>query len=197
VAEGMTGSRFLVCALLAAALAAAPGGAAAKTKIFSSGLVNKPIPDAVGSVGIGIEDFLQIKKRGRVKDVDVSVRITHPNTTDLELDLTRLPAGALLADHYPKDGVALSADFGAGAPACAGAVFTTFDDEASASITGGTNPFAGAFQPVGPRLSELDGVSLKGKWRLGLLDGSTGSAGVLNCWQVRVRYKPARGRGRR
>ena len=107
------------------------GGADAKTRVFSSGPIDMPIPDAVGNFGTGVSSNITIKKRGTVKDVDVAVRVTHPDTTDLTLDLCRGPHGsALLVEAYPKDGVAQSPDFGAGPPVCRGAALTVFDDAA-------------------------------------------------------------------
>lgn len=179
---------FGVC--LAAAIACLPAAASGKTKVFSSGPINMPIPDAVGNnFGTGVLSNLRIKKLGKVKDVNVAVRITHPNTTDLTLDLSHGAQIKGLVDVYPKDGVALSPDFGAGAAACQGAAFTVFDDEAAASITVGTNPFAGPFRPE-TALAAFDGGRLQGGWSLGLLDGYTKSAGTLNCWQLTIRYKP-------
>jgi subtilisin-like proprotein convertase family protein len=187
------GGKVAVSVSAAALLAAAIGasGAAAKTKVFSSGPVNMPIPDAVGNFGTGVSSNITIKKRGTVKDIDVAVRVTHPDTTDLTLDLFRGPHGsALLVEAYPKDGAAQSPDFGAGAPACQGALFTVFDDAAPVSITQGVNPFSGSFRPE-QLLRDFKGAPLRGKWSLGLLDGTTTDAGTLNCWQLRIRYKPA------
>jgi hypothetical protein len=178
-----------VAVLLTAAAGA--GVAEAKTKFFSSGPVNMPIPDAVGNFGTGVLSNLQIAKRGRVKDVDIYVRITHPDTTDLTLDISKGQFGAaLLVEAYPKDGVAPSPDFGAGAPGCQGALFTVFDDAAPVSITAADNPFSGSFRPE-QSLRDFNGAPLRGKWSLGLLDGTSTDAGTLNCWQLRVRYKPA------
>jgi subtilisin-like proprotein convertase family protein len=179
-------------AILVIALLMAPGIAQAKTKTFTSGPVNMPIPDAVGNnMGTEVLNSIKVKPRGTVKDVNVAVRITHPDSTDLTLSLYHRTGAVNLADVRPKDGTALSPDYGAGAPACAGAVFTTFDDAAPLSIATATSPFAGAVRPEAG-LRQLNGTSLKGGWQLGVLDGYTNQVGTLNCWRVTVRYKPAK-----
>jgi hypothetical protein len=96
-----------------------------------------------------------------------------------------------LSEVRPKDGAALSPDYGAVAAACAGAVFTTFDDEATLTLDTATSPFAGRVRPE-QALKKLDGSLLQGGWQLGLLDGSTTGAGTLDCWRITVRYKPVK-----
>jgi hypothetical protein len=150
-----------------------------------------PIPDAVGQTPQGFETLnsFKVKTRGRIKDVDVAVRITHPDSTDLTLGLYHRLGALTLSEVRPKDGAALSPDYGAGVAACAGAVFTTFDDEAALTMETATSPFAGRVRPE-QALRQLDGSRLHGGWELGLLDGSTTGAGTLDCWRITVRYKP-------
>jgi hypothetical protein len=186
--------------LIAAALVlgAFAGAAEAKTKVFSSGNVNRPIPDPAGGTGSAIAPSLKVKTRGIVKDVNVAVRISHPDARELELGASHIPAKGVLREVTLKEIGQLSeprgADFGAGAPACAGAVFTVFDSQASTPIFGAAPPFAGSFLPS-TSLRPLNGP-LEGKWFLDLLDSAPGDAGVLNCWQIVVRYKPAKKRAR-
>jgi subtilisin-like proprotein convertase family protein len=41
---------------------------------------------------------------------------------------------------------------------------------------------------------EFNGMQLRGRWYLDLLDTNPGDAGVLHCWQLTIRYKPAKRR---
>lgn len=183
---------LLTLAVAAMLLAGTTGTAGGKTKLFSSGPINMPIPDRTGPISFEVSSNLYVKKRGTIKDVDLAIRITHPDTTDLDLNIFKgLAGGVLLVDHYPKDGVAASPDFGSGAAGCSGAVFTTFDDSAPLSITAGLNPFAGSFRPE-QALRDFKGGRMQGKWSLGLHDGTPTDAGTLNCWQLLIRYKPLR-----
>jgi subtilisin-like proprotein convertase family protein len=75
---------------------------------------------------------------------------------------------------------------------------TVFDSQATTSIFQGLPPFLGSFMPATP-LNGLNGGQLHGKWTLELLDsfpgnidGTAGNPGVLNCWKLKVRYKPQR-----
>jgi subtilisin-like proprotein convertase family protein len=183
--------------LMAAALilGAFAGAAEAKTKVFTSGNVNQPIPDP-GDGGFGIAPSFKVKTRGTVKDVNVGVRISHPDARELEIGASHFPAKGILRSVGLKEVGQLSeppgADFGSGAPACTGALFTVFDSQASTPIFGAPPPFAGSFLPS-TSLRPLNGP-LEGKWFLDLLDAVPGDTGVLHCWQITVRYKPAKKR---
>ena len=90
-------------------------------------------------------------------------------------------------------------DFGAG-PASCGGTPTVFDSQAPTSIVQGSPPFLGSFAPL-TSLDGLRGGRVQGKWTLELLDhfpgnidGSAGAPGVLNCWKLTIRYKPAQRR---
>ena len=206
IAWGMSGwllrltAACLALALLAA-IAADGVDAKTKTKTFSSGPINRAIPDAVaiGPIGTGttfIEESIRIRKRGRVKDVDVGVRISHPDYRFLNFDLFKSDFSILVGEpldtptgvRWRDNGDPKAPDFGAGAPDCTGA-FTVFDDSAPLSIDQGTPPFAGTFRPLSP-LRALKRAQLKGKWRLEIGDVAVGDAGVLKCWQLKIRYKP-------
>jgi subtilisin-like proprotein convertase family protein len=180
-----------ICAL--ALLAAMPAAATAKTKTFSSGDIDRAIPDVIGGGGVAIDSPVVIKKRGKVKDVNVAVRISHPDARDLDLIVENPAIKGFQLKEVGQLSEPPGADFGAGPPDCAGAVFTVFDSQATTPIFGATPPFAGSFLPAAP-LGGFNGGQLRGKWRLELLDHNPGDAGVLNCWQLRVRYKPAKKR---
>jgi hypothetical protein len=79
-------------------------------------------------------------KRGRIRDVNVSVRITIPDDRDLELAVFGPTfKGSTLKENgflnSPK-----GADFGAGPASCVGTP-TVFDSQAETSILDGQPPF--------------------------------------------------------
>jgi len=183
---------------LVAVLGTAANPAAAKVKTFSSGTINRAIPDASGKSSFFVEESIVIKKRGRIKDVNAAVRMTHPDSRFVHMELGNVD-GALGFASLTTDGFRSLADpkvanFGAGNPDCTGAM-TIFDSDAGIPITQGTPPYAGSFAPMST-LDVFDRKQLKGKWRLELGDIQPGDAGVLNCWQITVRYKPQKAKRR-
>ncbi|MGH2983982.1 MAG: hypothetical protein ACRDK5_06980 [Solirubrobacterales bacterium] len=190
---------------LAAAVACLPAGVASakaklKTKTFSSGNVNLQIPEPVGIQSFFLDSSIQVKARGRIKDVNVAVRVTIPDDRDLEILVTGPTVkGARLKEHAFRNDPK-GADFGAGPASCAG-MPTVFDSQATTSILQGLPPFLGSFVPS-TSLNGLNGGRLQGKWTLNVMDVFRGSvdgpqftsAGVLNCWKLKIRYKPQRRR---
>jgi subtilisin-like proprotein convertase family protein len=171
-----------------------------KTKTFSSGDVNLPIPEPVGIQSFTLTSPIKVKTRGRIKDVNVAVRVTIPDDRDLEI-LVSGPRfnGSRLKEHAFRNSPK-GADFGAGPASCAGTP-TWFDSQAATSIFQGLPPFLGTFAPA-TSLNTFNRGRVQGKWRLevmevfrGSVDGpQVASAGVLNCWKLKVRYKPERKR---
>jgi subtilisin-like proprotein convertase family protein len=180
-------------------LAISAAGAEAKVKIFSSGNLSLQIPEPAGVQAFPISSPIRVKAKGKIKDVNVSVRIAIPDDRDLELVVvgptfkgSNLKGNGFL--NSPK-----GPDFGAGPAGCAGTP-TVFDSQATTSILQGQPPFLGPFAPE-TTLNAFRGGQLKGRWALELLDhfpgnidGSAGSPGVLNCWKLTIRYKPAKRR---
>ena len=64
-------------------------------------------------------------------------------------------------------------------------VNTIFDDEAATSITAGTAPYTGTYQPAG-QLSSLNGKSIEGVWQLQLINSLTGASGTLDSWSLAI-----------
>jgi subtilisin-like proprotein convertase family protein len=189
--------RFQLGATLIAlvALATATAGAEAKTKTFSSGNIGLQIPEPVGIESFPVSSTIRGKTKGRIKDVNVSVRITIPDDRDLELAVF----GPTFKGSTLKENGFLNSpkgpDFGAGPASCAGTP-TVFDSQAPLSILEGAPPYAGSFKPATP-LDGLRGGRLQGKWNLevmdlfrGNIDGTAGAPGVLSCWKLTIRYKP-------
>jgi hypothetical protein len=195
--QGLNIRRRAVAILAVAAatiLLAAPAGAGAKikTKVFSSGPIGFAIPD--GAFEVQSTPPIKIKKRGKILDLNVAVRITHPDTTQLEFSvLDNNFEGGFLFEHEPKDGgIPLSPNLGAGPGGCTDA-FTIFDDEAPFAVSSGVNPYLGSFVPTfegtpSPVLKGFKGTSLEGRYRLEIDDSTVGRTGAVNCWQLIVRY---------
>jgi len=184
--RGRIGAASLL-AVAVAVLVAGPAGA--KTKTYSSGPLNAPIPDASypleGAGGVGTHsDTTKVKANGKIRDVNVSVRLTHPYDEDLEMWLVS-PRGAIvkLVLRRGADGD----NFGEGAPDCTG-TFTVLDDQAATPIGSATAPLAGSFRPEQP-LSRLNGKRAAGPWTLVALDTLQGDAGMLHCWQLTIAFK--------
>jgi subtilisin-like proprotein convertase family protein len=193
----MTRSRFgracwaSLLAVAAAAIVAAPAGA--KTRTHSSGPINAPIPEPSYPLGVPgstvgtAADTIRVNTRGKIKDVDVALRISHTYDADLEVWLMS-PAGAIvkLVLRRGADGD----NFGQDSLGCGGS-FTVLDDEASLPIGSGVAPLAGSFRPDQP-LSRLNGGRAKGSWTLLVLDAGQGDTGVLHCWELTIASKARR-----
>lgn len=110
---------------------------------------------------------------GVINDVNVSVDITHPYVSDLDVYLIS-PAGIR---------VELFTDVGG-----SGGNFTNtvLDDESGTAITSSSASFTGSFQPEG-LLSTLDGQSPNGNWTLEITDDFAAlDAGNLNSWGLEI-----------
>jgi subtilisin-like proprotein convertase family protein len=171
------------------------GVAGAKTKTFSSGNLGVQIPDPLGNELFVISSPIRVKTKGRIRDVNVSVRITIPDARDLEFMVVGPTFnGATLKENGFLNS-AKGPDFGTGPAGCDGTP-TVFDSQAPVSIVQGSPPFIDSFSPA-TSLNTLRGGRLQGKWGLelmdhfpGSIDGTTGAPGVLDCWKLTVRYKP-------
>jgi hypothetical protein len=184
------------CAAVALVLTAPAAGAKVKTKVYSSGPIGLPIPDGAGVSEPVRTPPIRINKRGKILDVNVAVRITHPDTTQLDVSVfDNNFKGGYLFDHEPKDGaIPLSPDLGAGPGDCTGS-FTVFDDQAPLAISSATNPYVGSFVPTFESapdriLKSFKGKSLEGRYRLEVGDSTAGRIGYVNCWELIIRYDP-------
>ncbi|HOW31543.1 MAG TPA: M20/M25/M40 family metallo-hydrolase [Bacteroidales bacterium] len=141
----------------------------AVTEEFCSPSASKPIPD-LGTV----RDTISIEVNGGIKDVDVSVNITHDFDKTLNIRLTS-PAGTSidLSSGNGDNG----ADF----------TGTIFDDEAAVSIISGVAPFTGRFRPEQP-LSTLDNGLSSGDWILSVTDSIVSHTGTLDSWCITLEY---------
>jgi uncharacterized repeat protein (TIGR01451 family) len=192
--------RLLVAGAAVAALAVTGTAAAAPTVVSSA----DPIAPADGAILDGdlahpLQHTLSVAPltglpNAKVVDVDVSVRIVHPQTADLDLELVHAGTTVELSTDNGS-----GADYGSGAADCSGNL-TVFDDDttgAKVNDNGTDSPFAGALKPEsyaaggngqidGSGLSAFDGKNSEGAWTLRIADDAAGNAGALVCWTLEI-----------
>jgi subtilisin-like proprotein convertase family protein len=181
---------FVVLAMLATAIIAAPAGAKTKTKTLSNA-TPVPIPDASpppNSVPGAVFDDIGIGKKGTVKDIKVGVQITHTDTGDLELWLLKDTQPVPLSFNNSGPG-ADDDNYGSGT-GCVGGM-TVFDGAAALQLFDSTNPFDGSFRPDQNSLplGVYNGEQVKGTWRLLVVDDAPVDTGTITCFQLTAKYK--------
>jgi subtilisin-like proprotein convertase family protein len=166
------GVAVLAVALLAPVIEAEPrrGG------FFVSNDRNRAIPDA--SDGGGVLSKISVRAGGRIRDLEVGVRINHTFDADLNIYLIS-PRGKFV--ELSTDNGGSGNNYGTGPNVCARG--TVFDDEARRSIRAGAPPFAGIYRPQTP-LRALDGDPIRGVWRLMVFDDDAGSTGTIGCFAM-------------
>jgi hypothetical protein len=191
----------LIAAVMVLVLAMAAPGAQARKKVITktytvgvgapSGGITIPIPDGAGQATQLTRSALAVRglnPRGKIKDVNVGVRIQHPFAKDLEIYLAT-PRGVINLSHdVGGDGN----NYGAGPASCAG-IFTVFDSDTPTRIDtpGLQAPFAGFFAPM-ESLDLLNGLGDKkatnAAWSLLVEDDDNmRPAGALECWYLQIR----------
>jgi hypothetical protein len=187
-------------ALLVGLLVAVPAAHARKkvvTKTYEVGLGAPsggfaiPIPDGAGQATQLTRSSIHVKglnPRGKIKDVNVGVRIQHPFAKDIEVYLAS-PRGVINLSH---DVGGAGNNYGAGPASCAG-TFTIFDSNTPTRIDTPSleAPFAGFFAPT-ESLGLLNGLGDKkatnAAWSLLVEDDdNTHPAGTLACWFLQIR----------
>lgn len=165
--------------------------AGAATATGTTGSINSPLP-GLGNARIN----LGVGQKGKVTDVNASVRIGHPNDPDLSIVL-RAPSGRyvnLATGLGPFTNNSTNDNYGGGATSCSGTQ-TSFDDQAGSLITSAAPPFAGAFKPEQP-LSSLNGSQVRGNWELYVIDTDAATVnsaqGTLYCASMEISFKPTR-----
>jgi subtilisin-like proprotein convertase family protein len=139
-------------------------------------------------------------KGKEVADADISVRITHPATADLDMFVIA-PNGATVGLANDNAGQAGNTGYGDGNADCSGGL-TTFNDETFNFLSNSAlvnepgeilSPWAGNVEPQGlpAPLNIVDGGRARGTWTLRILDDTNGDIGTLNCFKVRI--KPRNG----
>ncbi len=107
-----------------------------------------------------------------ITDVNVTINIDHTWDSDLDIFL-QSPSGTV---------VALTLGNGGGAD---NYTDTIFDDDAATSITSGTAPFTGVFQPQGS-LADFNDESAQGDWTLIVTDTAGGDGGTINLFEIEL-----------
>ena len=125
-------------------------------------------------------------KGKEVADADVSMRITHPATADLDIFLIA-PNGATVGLANDNAGQAGNAGYGSGVAGCSGDM-TTFSDETFNFLSPTAtevnepgeilSPWAGTVEPQGlpAPLNIVDGGRARGTWTLRILDDTNGDS---------------------
>jgi hypothetical protein len=67
---------------------------------------------------------------------------------------------------------------------------TVLDDTVSSSISSGTAPFSGTYQPY-QSLSVFNGMDVSGSWILNVYDGASGNEGTLQAWGLSISFQEA------
>jgi subtilisin-like proprotein convertase family protein len=169
--------------VVATALLAAPASAKKKTRTYSSGPIGAPILDNTFNLYT-----LRAKGKGKIRDVNVAVRITHPFDRDLDIYLVSPRARFVLLS---SDNGGSNNDYGSGAADCTG-TFTVFDDLGTTPINAGrpsaAAPFGGTFRPEQP-LATFNGAKAKGTWQLLVSDDEARDVGTVNCWELTIAAK--------
>ncbi len=198
----MYGRKLGLVAIAALALGlvlAAPAAQARKkvvTKTYEVGVgapqggVPLNIPDGGGAAVQLTRDALAVKglnPRGKIKDVNVGVRITHPFASDLETYLAT-PRGVINLSH---DVGGSGNNYGNGFAGCSGGL-TTFDSQTPTSIAtpGLQAPFVGFFAPQ-ESLGLVNGLGNKkatnATWSLLVMDDNNmHGTGTLDCYRLTV-----------
>jgi hypothetical protein len=166
------------------------------TKIYQVGVgspfggVPLNIPDGGGPAKQLVRDPLAVKglnPRGKIKDVNVAVRIDHPFAADLEVYLAT-PRGVINLSH---DVGGNGNNYGNGFAGCSGGQ-TVFDSQSPTSIAtpGLQAPFVGFFAPE-ESLDLLHGLGNKkatnAVWSLLVMDDSNiHPSGTLDCFTLSI-----------
>jgi hypothetical protein len=191
---------LIAAAVLALGLVLAAPAAQARKKVITktyevgvgspSGGTALSIPDGGGAAAQLVRDPIAVRglnPRGKVKNVDVGVRITHPFASDLEIYLAT-PWGVLNMSH---DVGGQGNNYGNGFAGCAGGL-TAFDSRTPTSIAapGLQAPFVGFFAPE-DSLKFLDGLGGKKAtntvWSLLVMDDNNmHGTGTVDCFRLAI-----------
>jgi len=149
--------------------------------LFASADVPKAIPDAISISTPGEVDSALIIPQPGVILTDLSVRVDqllHTATGDLQISLVAPNGrGILIVDSVGGSGDNF--------------INTRLNDNYSTPIISGTAPFTGDFRPDN-FLSQLQGLSSAGIWKLRIVDRQPVDVGTLNAWALEVCGAPLR-----
>ncbi|AWA29490.1 hypothetical protein HYN48_04965 [Flavobacterium magnum] len=145
------------------------------TGSFDCNDYNSTTPVAIGTGGnITINSPLTITDNVLIRDLDVTVDITHSWISDLRVSLVS-PSGTVLTM------IANQCNVNPGVPNMS----ATFDDFGSTLVCGTDPAIAGTLRPLNP-LSTFNNQSAQGTWTLRILDNQSGDGGSLNSWSMKI-----------
>jgi subtilisin-like proprotein convertase family protein len=120
-------------------------------------------------------DTIRVAENSKyVNKLKLNLTLYHPNDGDLIIQLTG-----------PNGTLNLSQGNGSGG---ANYINTTFDDDATVSITAATPPFTGSFKPQNP-LSFFKNQVASAPWILKIFDSRSGNTGTLVSWCLIMELK--------
>jgi subtilisin-like proprotein convertase family protein len=120
--------------------------------------------------GFPVESKIWVGDVASITDLDLSLNIVHDFDADLTATLIS-PSGTRVKLFTGLGGNGVNYQI------------TSFDDDATGSITTGSAPFDGTFQPMEP-LSKFNGENSSGFWTLEIIDNSAANDGFLNQWSM-------------
>ncbi len=174
-----TGVRaWLVCFFGVAVLLGAGslcGVARGELVLTYGGSFEQPIPaDPEATQGWMEDAIITVTDHIVVTDLDVGINLRHTGVFDLKLSVTSPSGTTVLLNMYdPFFGYFDGDNYQS----------TTFDDEASLSITEGQAPFPGSYRPL-DALSAFDGEDAYGDWHLEIYDGWPMDNGMLTSFRL-------------
>ena len=168
----------VLLAIVGIVLSVAPRSVRAETTDFVytyGGYFGLRIPEDAEATKGGMQDaVIAVPDHLIIRDLNVSLSITHTAAFDLRLSL-RNPAGktVTLTEPHPFTEYYAGENYTA----------TTFDDEADTAIEDGLPPFTGSYRPV-ESLAAFDGRNAYGLWRLQVYDTFYADTGYLDSFTL-------------
>ncbi|MEM8486356.1 MAG: proprotein convertase P-domain-containing protein [Bacteroidota bacterium] len=114
----------------------------------------------------------QVEDNLTTSDVLVRMDVSHPYTSDLEINLQHPDGQTVKLFEHSSTG-----------RSAGGIQGTVFGDSAAKAITAGKPPYTGYFKPVSP-LSAFAGKNAKGTWKLTIKDKANADHGTLKWWSL-------------
>jgi uncharacterized repeat protein (TIGR01451 family) len=150
------------------------GTAGTPLRFDNNSLVPIPSPGTINST-ILVSNVTSI-----VNKVTVSMYVAESYDYDLQLEL--------IAPDGTTNILSANNGFGQnfGAACSPDPQRTTFDDDATTSISTGQPPFVGSFQPTQPLavFAGKSGTNVNGLWQLRATDADTSDLGAIECWSL-------------
>jgi subtilisin-like proprotein convertase family protein len=127
---------------------------------------------------------------GQVIDVDVRVRVTHPNLRQLRIVLAA-PDGTTVT--LIENGVNAAGNFLLGTNSASGANLedTYFDGDTLRAITNGSAPYSARFAAATTAVENRTPVQSSGTWELRVTDYRAGDTGTVVSWSITLKSADA------